>query len=59
MSPSDIRVVVACAAEARLHRLSEGSIEYAEFAGAYGRRDACEPSKDSVKIVYDREGGRW
>ena len=58
MSPSDIRAAVACAVEARLHKSSEGSTEYAEFVGGYGRRDACKPSKDSIKIVYSREGGR-
>ena len=57
MSPSEIRATVTCAAEARLHKSSEGSTD-AEFAGGYGRRDACKPSKDSVKIVYGREGGR-
>ena len=58
MSPSDICAVAACVVEARLHRSSEGSTEYAEFVGGYGRRDACKPSKDSIKIVYSREGGR-
>ena len=58
MSPSDIRSAAACLAKARLHRSSEGSTEYAEFVGGYGRRDAGKPSKDSIKIVYSREGGR-